>query len=625
MSVHAKPKRDFRRTQGAQAAPKRDENKGPNHWKRTFVDSQSSNAQSDGTDGISEDLKEGELCIICADHMKYAALSPCHHVTCNKCTFRQRALYGKKTCLVCRTDVKLVVFTADTAANFDDFSPSNYVEVNESYGVAFTSSDVSSATLRLLEFICPYGDSGDLDYGSFKKFNAHLKSAHNKTICMICAQHKKAFPSELKIYTPNQLRAHQSKGDFEGFQGHPMCGFCSGQRFYSDDELAVHMRDRHERCHICDQIDSKHPQFFKDYDQLFQHFKHEHFICTVQSCLDSKFVVFRDDLDLQAHILREHGSILGSARGGISVSGGRRFQSQLSTFMPSSRGIGNENQFDSSAARESNSTNSDNSREVKKLRMEERARHYLNYSHSDFDSFLSINEGYQKRMITAEDVFHAYQDLFKSEEADIVLLIYDFSEMFPENSAAYKDLRVIYEREQKKKDLQTNFPSLSRSNSSLLAGNVIGGSWGSSSSSKPTGKYNFPALKKPTNSQPIFGANNKLSYKPLHTTASPRPVVKKTVPTGAANYKPTYLEKNRAASPSIPKEKFPPLPKVQTKKYRAPPLQQPNIPDPSQWSKSSLDSESESGDLHSNNSSSSLSSGGKKKGKQKQLLFHIGI
>lgn len=619
MSTQPQQKRNFRRTQGAQSKPKKDLGKnGEQGWKRTFSQGR------EGGDTASE-LDEEDICIICAEKIKYASISPCNHVTCNRCTFRQRALYNKRSCLVCRTESDLVIFSADKKAAFGDINSQSLVDTNDKYGVSFTSKDAASATLNLLLFTCPFGDTGSTDYENFKKYNAHLKNDHNKTICMICASHKKAFPSELRVYTPNQLRVHQSKGDSEGFKGHPMCGFCSGQRFYSDDELNIHMRDRHERCHICDQENSASPRYFKDYDQLFEHFKFEHYICTVQSCLDSKFVVFRDDLDLQAHILKEHGSILRNGNNNAALKG-RKYQSQLSTFSrPSSRNSSTSDFGGVSSKKE----DPENSQEVKRLRMEERARHYLNYSHTDFEQFLAINESYKNKMITAQDVYSAYENLFKSPQANTALLLYDFSELFPKNTKFHQDLRAIYDSEQKKQDRFTNFPSLSNSSPSLLAGNVVSGSWGrNGGTNKAARQFNFPALKKPSSPQSLL-VPQKVSYsKPKSATpkVAPSLTTRKSSSTESF-YKPTYLDNKKASvapSAAVDREKFPPLPKSQAKKFRAPLVNQPDIPDPSQWGKTPPSSRQNS-ETSNRDTTDTASPIHVKKGKQKQLLFHIGI
>lgn len=157
-----------------------------------------------------------------------------------------------------------------------------------------------------------------------------------------------------------------------------MCAFCSGKRFYSDDELYIHMRNQHEKCHICDKMNPASPQYFKDYNQLFDHFKHSHYVCTVQTCLDNKFVVFKDELELQAHILQEHGNILKGKP--------KFFQSELSTFISApSRVIRERDDYDlpsiSSLPGSSSGSRTDvrsaSSPEESRLRLAERAKYYL--------------------------------------------------------------------------------------------------------------------------------------------------------------------------------------------------------------------------------------------------------
>ena len=319
---HVTPKRSFRRTQGPQNSTKpnsdRKDSRRKQKSKNVSTETQLNISSAGGSD------EENELCVICARKLVYVSLTPCHHKTCHICAFRQRALYEKKTCLICRTENEEVTFTDHIDGEISD--KQSFSEKNEKYGINFTSKEVAVETLNLLKFFCPLSkDEQVSDLGSFKKYNEHLKSEHNRMICLICAIHKHAFPSELEVFTQNQLRNHQTRGNSEGFKGHPMCGFCSGKRFYSDDELYIHMRNQHEKCHICDKINATSPQYFKDYNQLFDHFRQSHYVCTVQTCLDNKFVVFKDELELQAHILQEHGSILKGKP--------KFFQSELSTFI----------------------------------------------------------------------------------------------------------------------------------------------------------------------------------------------------------------------------------------------------------------------------------------------------
>jgi len=48
---------------------------------------------------------------------------------------------------------------------------------------------------------------------------------------------------------PNRSHKQVPKGPIEGGV-HPLCEFCR-ECFFSDDELYVHMRERHEECFIC--------------------------------------------------------------------------------------------------------------------------------------------------------------------------------------------------------------------------------------------------------------------------------------------------------------------------------------------------------------------------------------
>lgn len=131
----------------------------------------------------------------------------------------------------------------------------------------------------------------------------------------LCTRNKKVFTHEHELFTHNQLRKHERHGDDtpgaedqSGFRGHPECGFCN-MRFYSDDELYTHCRDKHERCHICDRRNEgrKH-QYYLNYDALEEHFRKDHFLCMDKECLEKKFVVFESQVDIKGHQLEAHPS-----------------------------------------------------------------------------------------------------------------------------------------------------------------------------------------------------------------------------------------------------------------------------------------------------------------------------
>lgn len=129
----------------------------------------------------------------------------------------------------------------------------------------------------------------------------------------LCTRNKKVFTHEHELFSMAELRRHEKHGDDRpgavdqsGFRGHPECGFCR-ERFYGDDELYAHCRDRHERCHICDRRSgNRQQQYYVDYNALEDHFQKDHFLCLDRECLDKKFVVFESQMDLKAHQLDAH-------------------------------------------------------------------------------------------------------------------------------------------------------------------------------------------------------------------------------------------------------------------------------------------------------------------------------
>ena len=677
-------KRRFRRAQGPSTGEGRDKVKNSGSWSRDnkAAGNTAVAANDDGSDFES-------LCVICADKLDKVSLTPCNHKTCYKCCFRQIALYKKRMCLVCRSELKEVIFTEDLLSlashdNYTEFLKNNtsFVTDEEYDLIKFTSEDILKATKQLLHFTCQICDNGDdHDFGSFKKLNEHLKDHHNRRICMICAEHKHSFPSELRLYSAKQLHNHQTRGnDAVGFKGHPLCGFCSGRRFFSDDELYLHMREKHERCHICDKIDPKKPQYFSNYEDLFQHFKTSHYVCTVPSCLEMKFVVFRDELELQAHILQEHGNII---RGKPKF-----FQSELSTFISAPSRVVHESTIaptshgtlDSLSSR----SGANETPVVKKMRLEERAKYYLGNDASKFQTFLGMNEDYSSGKISGNDLLTSYKSLFTSEQSDIYLLVLNFAETFHTNSKKYKDLKAIYEAHEERVKRQltnTDLPSLTRD--PAYSTPVVAGRWGApgplvgnavrSLPTLPTVSSNHDPFTNPHGAHVSKSAIKTARVKPVTVTKlaqkpKSRSGFQTSVSLSTSTVSPSSAAAILASSPSPPEVPAPSslsftrpendepqrtkvvtqvninrgkksktvleslnLPSLPTQKPKIPPVKKTVLPDPKKWGKATATATGSSnqgsnlanqlGSLDIGNSTS-----GKRKNKQqKQLLFHIGI
>lgn len=528
-------------------------------------------------DSDSESDAEVDRCIICTERIAFAAISDCNHVICQKCFLRQRALYEKELCIVCRTENRENTIVSEiTDRNYNEFSASDIVEVNEKYKVSFTSKAAIEGTLGLLENVCTF-DECEQEFKTFKQLSDHVRNDHDRYYCFICANHKKFFPQELKLFTYAQLKRHQRSGDGNGFTGHPRCQFCSHEMFYSEDEKSIHLRDRHEKCHVCNQIDPVNPNYFRNYEELYSHFTRDHFICTVQSCLDKKFVAFADELSLRAHMINEHKSLVGNSRtlqtigtnyGSFAPSGGngssRRYQSSLSTFQPVNGATADNEPRDSY--------------DTKRRRLEERAKHYLSQTENGFSSFLQINKDFLKNdRLSAEDLFSEYQELFSGNNTEeLSFLIHEITELLPKNNKKRKELQQIAsdyfkqaEQAQPTRSQEDQFPLLHGASSSAAnhgrpvwtgqpnsskkqsksnsAFPVLGGSrsllansnasWGSSRN-QSLGEA-FPALQAPANKVPVL--NNTVRYKTLTR--------KKPFVTSASTS--TSASSSRSASPSI--------------------------------------------------------------------------
>lgn len=489
----------------------------------------------------SEDLQQPSsenTCIICAEAILYSAVSPCNNVTCHLCCFRQRALYKRNTCLVCRTEHPEVVFTDEQLqpeAKYTHFEEVSQELSDDKYGIRFTSQKAKDATLQLLEQRCAICKETS---PTFNKLSDHTKNVHHKEFCRICANHRKAFVSELKLYTRKQLNHHINEGDTEGFKGHPKCKFCKNQYFYSEDELNVHIRDRHERCYICDQDLPQHTAYYRDYDHLYEHFKNSHYVCSVPSCVEKRFVVFREDLDLTAHMLKEHGGLTG--HNGRVVIGASSYRSELSTVPQNHRPASRPPHQDSL--------------DTKRRRLEERAKHYLHNNEEDLAKFEEINRAYRAKRIDAQRLISEYESLFKVPELDLSLLVYELAELFPQHSEQKQQLHSVYISKYPQSQSPSNAasPSLNESfpvlgNGSLSSLSLL--SWAPNNNPKKTQAELFPRLPKPQKPAVKVPTNQPIRYTTVKKP-QPKPTVTINNFQGNTSFRPTYLESPKPSSSS---------------------------------------------------------------------------
>lgn len=277
------------------------------------------------------DEEEAEVCFICASPVVHNSVALCNHRTCHICALRLRALYKTRACAHCRVSIQLVrtviegriantiqteashvIFTDDASKRYEDYSDAEFKKTDDVLGIKYVQEEIHNDTVLLLRYNCP-DVSCDIACWGWPDLHRHVKSVHHKILCDLCTRNKKVFTHEHELFTVAELRKHEKFGDDNpgavdqsGFKGHPECGFCR-QRFYGDDELYTHCREKHERCHICDRRNpGRQQQYFADYNSLELHFRNDHFLCSDRECLEKKFVVFESQIDLKAHQLDVH-------------------------------------------------------------------------------------------------------------------------------------------------------------------------------------------------------------------------------------------------------------------------------------------------------------------------------
>ena len=255
---------------------------------------------------------EAEVCFICASPVAHNSVAPCNHRTCHICSLRLRALYKTKACAHCRTEATTVIFTDDAEKRYENYKDTDFFKKDDNLSIAYEKPEIYEDTVLLLRYNCP-DPSCDVACMGWPDLSRHVRSVHHKIMCDLCTRNKKVFTHEHELFTQSELRKHERYGDDNpgavdqsGFKGHPECGFCR-QRFYGEDDLYAHCRDRHERCHLCDRrTGGQNQQYYVDYNALEQHFGRDHFPCLDSECLEKKFVVFDSEMDLKAHQLESH-------------------------------------------------------------------------------------------------------------------------------------------------------------------------------------------------------------------------------------------------------------------------------------------------------------------------------
>ena len=136
-----------------------------------------------------------------------------------------------------------------------------------------------------------------------------MRVEHDRRYCLLCEKHLTLFTNERISYTRDELARHNRRGGGDGpdassYTAHPLCRFCD-RRYFDDDDLLTHLRRDHFFCCICEKDGGQ--DYYKDFVELRRHCKEAHYVCEVGTCAREPFAsVFRNEMQLRAHVAREH-------------------------------------------------------------------------------------------------------------------------------------------------------------------------------------------------------------------------------------------------------------------------------------------------------------------------------
>ncbi|KAL3671025.1 hypothetical protein V7S43_004209 [Phytophthora oleae] len=278
-------------------------------------------------------------CVLCCNVIdnvsRFNTVGECNHPgCCSICALRLRQLLGQTSCVMCKTVMPRVICLQSADQSFESFQ--NWGDDN--IGPAHVFDEPSAMfflkedTKRIRKLRDPICKKCDKKFGTVSALRTHVLNVHGLQYCSICLENKKVFLEELELFTKDQLKKHNTKGNpHEGFMGHPRCDFCFS-RFYSTTELYDHLRKNHFECDIC--LYQLHVQnrYYKDYNDLENHFRADHFLCEERECLAKKFVVFKSHLDLQGHMTVDHPHIKTSRKIDVHFTVRRASQGEEDSF-----------------------------------------------------------------------------------------------------------------------------------------------------------------------------------------------------------------------------------------------------------------------------------------------------
>lgn len=246
------------------------------------------------------------ICTVCAERAKDWAVGACGHAVCGDCAHRLRVLYGTTACVMCK-EALLEVAVVPAAEYADGMKVEDVVGradavLDRAVGMWFLDQRRMKELKDVRSWKCSKcPDSAGAVFSSSSQLKAHARTVHRGLYCDTCFAGKKAFVSEMSMYTMEQDKAFSSSLRAHIRKIHPLCQFCK-RYVLDDDALFAHLQEAHEACAICERTGRMH-EYFRNYAQLEAHYRADHFVCQDDAC---RGVAFASQLELQAHEVSVH-------------------------------------------------------------------------------------------------------------------------------------------------------------------------------------------------------------------------------------------------------------------------------------------------------------------------------
>lgn len=183
------------------ATPRKTGGRRKNNKKDTPQPAQPQDAASTAStadDAQSVDSSATPTCWICAEPVKYYALSECNHRTCHVCCLRLRALYKKRECTFCKAPQNSIVQTVSPDALFDSFTQESTPFKDAKLDIAFETQEMMEDTLLLLRFNCPDPDCTFFGSG-WSDLKQHVRAIHKKSMWSVRCAPCIAVPNPLTL------------------------------------------------------------------------------------------------------------------------------------------------------------------------------------------------------------------------------------------------------------------------------------------------------------------------------------------------------------------------------------------------------------------------------------------